>query len=636
MDVNRLTRRERRGAALILWMLALGMAGAAAITAPADSLGAALHGPGSETPTVYRFSGSQTCSRSCCVLGPDTLELTFPEQTFSFAVTICDSLQAPTSEYAYSLAGVTRDWIYLGRRPFATVSNLPPGIHDLEVYVRRDGDTWTRVVGPVAVVVHQPPWKRAWMWWVIGLTAVVGVLAGYRYRLRRVEAQKRHLEEQVTRRTQELSARKEELERLNIIVKSINAESSLPDLLQAILNETRLIHPAQKASAIIRESGSGTFRFTAAVGWSMDDLEPIRLTAEQAEDRYSRSGREVAPDVFIVRPEFDLAPDPRFAHIPRSCAMLIMRVRLEQRVEGYLIFDNLRVSDAFDALNRHLLIHLKEHVTSAIKKARMLEELRTLNRRKNEFVGIAAHDLRSPLTAMIGYLALNIDRLESGRFDPDRGRRDLSMVLDSARRMSKLVNELLNIAAIESGKTRLDVVQVDLIELLESSTRLYENAASRKKIDLRFQADGPLPTLAVDRERINEVLDNLISNAIKYTYPGGWVKVWYQRDGEQVIVHVSDNGQGIPETEQGQVFDSFRKISSQPTGGESSCGLGLSIARKLVELHGGRIWLTSAPGEGATFSFSVPCPQGCGHSGTVRVPVAAPVGSGKSEGGSRK
>lgn len=236
------------------------------------------------------------------------------------------------------------------------------------------------------------------------------------------------------------------------------------------------------------------------------------------------------------------------------------------------------------------------------QKTQMLEQL---NDRKNEFLGIVAHDLRNPLGSIIGYVRLILTELRDNAESVSLAKGDLRAVLQTAEAMSHLISSLLDVAAIESGKITLDRHPDDLTSLLHECERLHRRYAEQKNIRLVIDND-PVPETTFDRARIREVIDNLLSNAIKYTHPGGTVRVSCDTTDREIVMHVADTGQGLSARDIQSAFVSFGRLSSRPTAGEPSTGLGLAIVKKIVELHGGRVWVESEVGRGSTFSFSIP------------------------------
>ncbi len=229
-------------------------------------------------------------------------------------------------------------------------------------------------------------------------------------------------------------------------------------------------------------------------------------------------------------------------------------------------------------------------------------ELQRLNEQKNRLLGMAAHDLRNPLHVIYAFSELLMD--EGDALDADL----LEMVAvmrDSSAFMTRLVNDLLDVAKIESGELHLEREEVDLVELVERSVHLNRVLAGRKEIRLEFQP-VPLPKLRLDPNKIAQVFNNLFSNAIKFSYPGSRVQVTLEKREGEVIVSVVDEGQGIPEEDFEKLFKPYAKASVRSTDGEGSTGLGLVIVRKIVEGHGGEIWVESEVGEGSTFHVALP------------------------------
>lgn len=252
-----------------------------------------------------------------------------------------------------------------------------------------------------------------------------------------------------------------------------------------------------------------------------------------------------------------------------------------------------------------LEILVRRRTVELEQKSRMLEEL---NDRKNEFLGIVAHDLRNPLGGIIGYVRLILTELHESSESVREARGDLQTVLQAAEAMSHLISSLLDLAAIESGKLHLDRQPDDLQRLVKECERLHRRYAEQKGIALIVE-DRRLPEVRLDSHRMREVIDNLLSNAIKYTHPGGRVHVSCEAVPTDILMHIEDSGQGLSDADLEKAFTSFGRLSAKPTAGEPSTGLGLAIVKKIVELHGGRVWVKSQLGRGSTFSFSIPREQ---------------------------
>lgn len=234
------------------------------------------------------------------------------------------------------------------------------------------------------------------------------------------------------------------------------------------------------------------------------------------------------------------------------------------------------------------------------KKNRELDEL---NKLKNHFLGMAAHDLRNPLGVIMGYSEILLDEDEKMT---DDHKVILNSILNSSQFMLRLLNDLLDVSAIESGNLNLKLVKTDLVPVIKKNVELNNVISQKKDIIIHFSAQEHLPNVIFDIEKIEQVLNNLISNAVKFSQPRKKVLVKLIKSDTSIVVSVADQGPGIPESELKKLFKPFETTSVKSTSGEKSTGLGLSIVRKLIQGHNGKIWVESILGEGTTFFFSLP------------------------------
>ncbi len=235
----------------------------------------------------------------------------------------------------------------------------------------------------------------------------------------------------------------------------------------------------------------------------------------------------------------------------------------------------------------------------------LLEQLAKANSDKNKFLGMAAHDLRNPLASIRG--------LAEFLADPDIGplnaeQLDLVQTIQSASQsMLRLVNELLDISVIESGELQLTKAPTNIVRLVEKSVRLARIDASKKLTTIILAPGaGDTESINIDADKITQVTDNLISNAVKYSPLGAMIHVVVVFKNQTCRVCVRDEGPGIPENERSLLFKDYGRLSAKPTGGEKSTGLGLAICRKIVESHHGEICAQNLPDLGAEFSFTLP------------------------------
>lgn len=231
-------------------------------------------------------------------------------------------------------------------------------------------------------------------------------------------------------------------------------------------------------------------------------------------------------------------------------------------------------------------------------------ELQKLNEEKNILLGIVAHDLRNPLSGIIGI----IDLLESNYNSmSDKNIYELlSFLKESAKNMLEMVNQLLDISMIESGKLKLNYSLHNYQQVISDKYQYYKVLAAKKDIRIKLDIENNLPEVYFDIERINEVLYNLISNAIKFSFPATEIIIRIYLEQDFIVTSVIDQGPGIPVEEQNMLFKEFQKTSVKPTQDEISTGLGLAIVKKVVNAHQGEIGVRSQINAGSEFYFKLP------------------------------
>lgn len=229
------------------------------------------------------------------------------------------------------------------------------------------------------------------------------------------------------------------------------------------------------------------------------------------------------------------------------------------------------------------------------------QRLLELDEQKNKFLGMAAHDLRNPLTSIIGFsqLLLNTPLDESSKLE------FLNIINQVSNEMLLTLNDLLDISVIESGKFDLHAKEHDLVELIAYRIRLISMTAQQKNIHIETHLPEKL-LFFFDKERVGQAVDNLVSNAIKYSPKNTTIRVRLSIEETQLRLSVQDEGVGIPLDKQHRLFGHFAKLGSKPTGGEKSTGLGLAIVKKIVEAHGGEVGVISEPQQGSNFFFTLP------------------------------
>ena len=247
----------------------------------------------------------------------------------------------------------------------------------------------------------------------------------------------------------------------------------------------------------------------------------------------------------------------------------------------------------------------------AIQNARLFREieqksreLETASRHKSEFLANMSHELRTPLNAIIGFSEVLAERM-FGEIN-DKQAEYLRDILESGRHLLSLINDILDLSKIEAGRMELEPSEFDLPGAIENALILVRERASRHGIALAHDVDRHLGAIRADERKVKQVLLNLLSNALKFT-PGGRPDRGprARRQTASAEISVADTGVGIAPEDQAAVFEEFRQVGTASKKIEGT-GLGLAISRKFIELHGGRIWVTSEPGVGSTFAFTLP------------------------------
>ena len=232
-----------------------------------------------------------------------------------------------------------------------------------------------------------------------------------------------------------------------------------------------------------------------------------------------------------------------------------------------------------------------------------ITDLRRLERVRQDFVANVSHEFRTPLTAIQGFA----ETLLAGALeDPGNRRRFVEIIREHATRLARLTEDLLKLSRIEAGQLKLEFRPVSVTELIESCVETAQLKAVPRRLALHVRLPNELPTVRGDANSLQEVLQNLLDNALQYTPAGGKIEVSAVCSDGRVVVTVADTGIGIPQVEQERIFERFYRVDAARSREAGGTGLGLSIARHIVAAHGGRLWVESAVGEGSRFHFSIP------------------------------
>jgi signal transduction histidine kinase len=296
-------------------------------------------------------------------------------------------------------------------------------------------------------------------------------------------------------------------------------------------------------------------------------------------------------------------------------------VRGEPRTAAHLH----RVADAFivDGIKRAMSARMhmatveeasRELTEKNRRLAQAVERLQEADLVKSNFLATVSHELRTPLTSVIGYSEMLLEGI-AGELN-DEQREYVRTVMEKGDQLLQLITGILDISRMEAGEMRIDRVPFDLDEVVSVALSTIAPHARRKKLNMACTVPPGLPLVLGDRDKIRQVLLNLLGNAVKFTPEGGRIEVSADLaslvpDGPRAVrVSVRDSGIGVPAEHQKRVFDPFFQVDNSSTREYGGTGLGLSIVKRLVEAHGGVVWVESEAGKGATFSFTIPLAPG--------------------------
>ncbi len=337
----------------------------------------------------------------------------------------------------------------------------------------------------------------------------------------------------------------------------------------------------------------------------VDDVPAnIRILGQAIRDRYevviATDGAKALEIVFgegppdlilldIIMPEMDgyevcrqIKENPAMANIP--IIFITSKSEEEDEAKGF-------EAGVVDYIGKPFSLPIvKARVNTHVALKRQQDELRALNETKNRFLGTAAHDLRNPLAAIRGLTEIMLE----GATGPvsEEQQEMLQMVYDTSDHMLALVNDLLDVAVIESGKFDLNLKEENLERLVTERLRILKASAAKKDIRIETAFD-PVPDCQLDGQRILQVFDNLFTNAVKFSPAGSQIWIRIREDSGRVLLEVEDEGPGISEENQKRLFGEFQRLGTKTTGGESSTGLGLSIVNRIVKAHGGEVRVES-------------------------------------------
>ena len=419
-----------------------------------------------------------------------------------------------------------------------------------------------------------------------------------------------HLFDEVQARTAELSRSVAELKALGQVSQAVNSSLDLQTVLTAILGHACDMSDTTGGAIYVLDEATDVFVLEA--GHNMTDEHiaavrehPVRLGDTLVGQCAQRRAAVQVPDLAEAEahPIFDVLRRAGFR------ALLAVPLLHQDRAIGALLVRRRRPG-AFSPEIVNLLQQFATQSSLAIYNARLFREielkstqLEVASQHKSQFLANMSHELRTPLNAILGYTELMHDGLYGEL--PTKTRDVLDRVQKNGKHLLGLINDVLDLSKIEAGQLVLSIDEYSMKDVVQTVVSATKSLAAAKKLPLKVEISDGMPFGRGDERRIAQVLLNLVGNAIKFT-DDGEVRIAAKATNGIFSIAIADTGPGIPESEQTRIFHEFHQVDSSNTKKKGGTGLGLAITKRIVELHGGRIWVESQAGKGSTFRFELP------------------------------
>jgi len=426
----------------------------------------------------------------------------------------------------------------------------------------------------------------------------------------KLEEYSRTLEHKVEVRTRKLARSVEELKALGEVSQAVSSTLDLEMVLTSIVRHAVQLSKTDTGTIYEFDEAEGVFLPSVNYGAPAEYVEALRESRLRVGDRtvIGQAAIKRAPDQV---PDLADVPDYPLPYVRQSGyrALLALPLLREDRLIGGLVVRR-KAAGEFPAPVVDLLQTFAAQSVLAIHNARLFREieekgreLESANQHKSEFLANMSHELRTPLNAILGYTELILDNIYGDV--PEKIQEVLERLEKNGRHLLNLINDVLDLSKIEAGQLTLSLNEYSMGDVIQTVFTSVEALAAEKDLDLKVEVSKDLTIGKGDEQRIAQVILNLVGNAIKFTDEGE-VKIEVTVSNETFLVSVHDTGPGVTEADQQKIFDEFQQADGSSTRKKGGTGLGLSISKKIIDMHGGRIWVESTLGKGSTFRFTLP------------------------------
>ncbi|MDH3826996.1 MAG: ATP-binding protein, partial [Desulfobacterales bacterium] len=426
----------------------------------------------------------------------------------------------------------------------------------------------------------------------------------------KLEEYSRTLEQKVEVRTRKLARSVEELKALGEVSQVVSSTLDLEMVLTSIVRHAVQLSKTDTGTIYEFDEAEGVFLPSVNYGAHAEYVEALRESRLRVGDRtvIGQAAIKRAPDQV---PDLADVPEYPLPYVQQAGyrALLALPLLREDRLIGGLVVRR-KAAGKFPAPVVDLLQTFAAQSVLAIHNARLFREieekgreLESANQHKSEFLANMSHELRTPLNAILGYTELILDNIYGDV--PEKIQEVLERLEKNGRHLLNLINDVLDLSKIEAGQLTLSLNEYSMGDVIQTVSTSVEALAAEKDLDLKVEVSKDLSIGKGDEQRIAQVILNLVGNAIKFTDEGE-VKIEVTVSNETFLVSVHDTGPGVTEADQQKIFDEFQQADGSSTRKKGGTGLGLSISKKIIDMHGGRIWVESTLGKGSTFRFTLP------------------------------
>ncbi|MEH6512369.1 MAG: response regulator [Maribacter arcticus] len=549
---------------------------------------------------------------------PEKMNIPFDKNSVTIAYTAPLYIAQKEIKYSTQLSGLDDAWSDWTSQTSREYINLPPGNYTFKTKAQNIyGDITEESSASFSIV---PPWYRTWWAYILyalAFLAVVYIVVKARTSI--LLNQRKILEDTVAERTKEANQRLKELATVNQVSQALTEKLQLNDLIQLVGDEMKKLFKSDITYLAILDPETNIISFPYEDG---DDMQPMSY-GEGLTSQIIKTGEPL-----LINKDADISAEYDKIGVKHSGKLAVsylgVPIPVEDSVIGVLSVQSTQQESRFTEEDKKLLKTIAINVGIALHNAELFEEAKEAkakaedaNEAKSAFLSTVSHELRTPLTSVLGFAKIIRKRLEDKIFPAvdvsdqkikrtmKQVSENLDVVVSEGERLTNLINDVLDLAKIESGKMEWNMRPIFLQDVINRGIAATSSLFEQKGLKLKKKIPEDLPIIKADEDKLIQVVINLLSNAVKFTKKGTVSIEAYQEKG-QLIFEVQDTGIGIADEDRHKIFERFRQAGDTLTDKPQGTGLGLPICREIIEHHGGIIWMKSEFNVGSTFFFSLP------------------------------